>query len=213
MNAGTIETIWRYPVKSLAAESLAFAEVEADGIAGDRSAAMLVSSPEHARTGKPWRGKESNRLHLAPDLDAGLGVAKAAGVDVLLAAGERFFDLRPISLIFDTWIADVAALAGRDIDPQRYRPNLYAVADPAFTAREPALVGRTLAIGVVRLRVSDTIGHCVTTTYDVQTGESDPNILRVVAQQRANTVGIYCTVERTGTIATGDPIVLVEESG
>jgi uncharacterized protein YcbX len=212
MHAGTLATIWRYPVKSLAPESPLRIEVLADGLEGDRTTALLVLSPEHPRSGKPFRGKESNRMHLAHDLDAGIATAAQSGVAVLATSGERFFDARPISLIFDTWIADVAALAGRDIDPQRYRPNLYATAGPEFTLREPALVGRLLAIGDVRLRVTDPIHRCVTTSYDVATGEPDPNVLRVVAQQRDKTVGVYCVTERPGTIATGDTIALVDET-
>jgi len=211
MHAGSLTTIWRYPVKSLAPETLEQVEVLADGLAGDRTTALLVLTPENARTGKPFRGKESNRMHLAHDLDAGIATAARSGVAVMPASGERFFDARAISLVFDTWIADVAALAGREIDPQRYRPNLYASATPDFTLREPALVGRLLAIGDVRLRVLEPNLRCVTTTYDVATGEPDPTVHRVVAQQRANTVGVYCVAERTGTIAVGAPIALVDE--
>jgi uncharacterized protein YcbX len=211
MHAGSLTTIWRYPVKSLAPETLEQVEVLADGLAGDRTTALLVLTPENARTGKPFRGKESNRIHLAHDLDAGIATAARSGVAVMPASGERFFDARAISLVFDTWIADVAALAGRDIDPQRYRPNLYATAAPDFTLREPALVGRLLAIGDVRLRVLEPNVRCVTTTYDVANGEPDPTVHRVVAQQRANTVGVYCVAERTGSIAVGATIALVDE--
>jgi uncharacterized protein YcbX len=211
MHAGTLATIWRYPVKSLAPQSLEQVEVLEDGLDGDRTTALLVLSPEHPRTGKPFRGKESNRMHLAHDLDAGIAAAARSGVAVGPASGERFFDTRAISLVFDTWIADVAALAGRRIDPQRYRPNLYATAAPDFTLREAALVGRLLAIGNVRLRVLEPNLRCVTTTYDVTSGEPDPNVHRVVAQQRANVLGVYCAAERTGPIAVGTPITLVDE--
>jgi uncharacterized protein YcbX len=211
MQAGTLATIWRYPVKSLAPESLERVAILADGLEGDRTTALLVLTPDHPRTGKPFRGKESNRMHLARDLDAGVATAAQSGVAVLPANGERFFDARPISLVFDTWIADVAALAGREIDPQRYRANLYATAAPHFTTREAGLVGRLLAIGAVRLRVTEPIGRCVTTSYDVASGKPDANVLRVVAQQRENVVGVYCVTERPGTIATGDAIELVDE--
>jgi len=212
MHAGTLATIWRYPVKSLAPESLARVAVLEDGLEGDRTTALLVLTPDHPRAGKPFRGKESNRMHLARDLDTGIATAARGGAAVLPACGERFFDASPISLVFDTWIADVAALAGREIDAQRYRPNLYATAAPDFPFREPALVGRLLAIGDARLRVTQTIGRCVTTTYDVASGEPDPNVLRVVAQQRGNVVGVYCVAERIGEIAVGTAITLVDES-
>jgi len=51
-----------------------------------------------------------------------------------------------------------------------------------------------------------TIGRCVTTTYDIATGASDPAVLREVAQRRGNTVGVYCRVETPGNVANGDAI-------
>ena len=60
---GHVFRLWRYPTKSLRAEPLERAVVESDGVRGDRRRALVVSTPEHARTGRTYRGKEHNLLH------------------------------------------------------------------------------------------------------------------------------------------------------
>jgi len=207
MRIGTVAALWRYPIKSLGAEPLAQVDVLDDGIAGDRAAAVMIES-DHARMGKPLRGKESNRLHLVRGATEAAGVAAGLGIKVRLAEGGRHFDARPISLVFDTWIAEAEVLLGRKLDPLRYRPNIVAHAAEGFVLKESALVGRSITIGDVRLTVTEEIDRCVTTTYDVQTGESDMNVLRVVAQYRDNVMGVYCKVTRTGTIPVGAAINL-----
>lgn len=209
MRVGTIVDLWRYPVKSLAAEALADIAVEPSGFAGDRSAALIVAGTAHTRSGKPYRGKEHHLLHTVASIVAARNLGAAAGVDLEPVAGEHFFDAQPISLLFDSWLRDVEALVGRSLDPLRYRPNIFARATPDFIDREGAFVGARLDTGAVALRVVAIIKRCVTTTYDITTGASDPAILREVAQHRANTVGVYCTVERPGTLARGDSIVRV----
>ncbi|GAC1592760.1 MAG: MOSC domain-containing protein [Candidatus Velthaea sp.] len=207
MNIGMVAGLWRYPVKSLACEPLSAVEVLDDGFAGDRMAALMVATPDHARTGKPYRGKENNRLHTLATPDAAYDAALSAGVALDLVSGERYFDARPISLIFDVWLRDVESLAGRTLEPERYRPNIFAHAAPGFARREAELDGATLGIGNVVLTVVATIKRCITTSYDIATGESDPAVLAAVAQRRENTVGVYCSVTRTGAIARGDAIV------
>ncbi|HKE35801.1 MAG TPA: hypothetical protein VKB39_00115, partial [Candidatus Baltobacteraceae bacterium] len=87
-----------------------------------------------------------------------------------------------------------------------FRPNFFAVAAPEFSDDEPALVGRTLTAGGVTLRVRKPIERCVVPTYDLRGGPSDPRILRFVAQERENVMGIYCDVVTPGVVRIGDRI-------
>jgi uncharacterized protein YcbX len=207
MDLGTIAGLWRYPVKSLKAEPLTRARVLADGLEGDRTAALVVETPTHARTGKPYRGKESAHLHLTSDPETAASYAADAKVMVTLDRSEpRWFDARPVSVLFDLWVRDVEALVGEPLDPLRWRPNIYVRAEPEFTRREPALVGATLRAGTAVLRVVETIDRCVTPTYDVGTGEPLPLVLQAVATQRDNVVGVYCEVVTPGEIAVGDTV-------
>ncbi len=210
MRIGTVANLWRYPVKSLAAESLEVASVEAGGFAGDRSTALIVGGNDHARSGKPYRGKEHQLLHTLTTTAAARQLGLDAGVELQPVVGEHFFDAQPVSLLFDSWLQDVELLVGRTLEPLRYRPNIFAHALPLFTAREAAFVGSAIEIGAVSLRVVATIKRCVTTTYDLATGEPDPAVLREVARERANTVGVYCRVERSGAIMLGDTLVAVQ---
>ena len=208
MDVGTIANLWRYPVKSLKAEPLASAEVLADGLAGDRVAALRVETPSHARAGKPYRGKESPLLHLTADPETAASYAADAHVLVTLARDEpRWFDAYPVSLLLDLWVRDVEALVGERLDPLRWRPNLYVAAAAGFTKREADLVGVTLRVGSVVLIVVDTDKRCVTTTYDVATGASDPRVLGEVARRRENVVGVYCEVVVPGVVSVGDLLV------
>jgi uncharacterized protein YcbX len=204
MQIGTVAGLWRYPVKSLAAQSLTAVEIECDGLAGDRRAALIVRTAGHARSDKPWRGKEHHLLHTTATPQAACALAAQSGIAIEPISGERYFDAQPVSLIFDTWLHDVETLVGCSLDPQRYRPNIFALAAPRFSQREAALVGTAIEVGGARLRVVATIKRCVTTTYDVATGTSDPAILRAVATARDNVVGVYCGVERPGSVAHGD---------
>ncbi len=202
--------LWRYPVKSLKAEPLQRAEVLSDGLAGDRAAALLVDSPTNARAGKPFRGKESSRLHLTADPETAASYAADAKTLVSLTTEPgRWFDARPVSILLDLWVRDVEALVGEPLDPLRWRPNLYVEAAPDFTRREADLLDLTLRAGTVELRVVDTNKRCLTVTYDIATGASDPRVLGEVARNRENVVGIYCEVVTPGLVSVGDTLSIV----
>jgi hypothetical protein len=209
MDVGRIAALWRYPVKSLKAEALVRASVQADGLAGDRTAALVVETPTHARAGKPYRGKESSRLHLTSDPATAASYAADARVLVTLDRGRpRWFDAKPVSVLLDLWVRDVEALVGERLEPLRWRPNLFVETVPGFVTREGDLVGATLRAGGVTLAVVATIKRCVTPTYDVATGDALPLVLEAVATERGNVVGVYCDVVEAGDVRVGDSLAV-----
>ena len=203
---GIVVDLWRYPVKSLAAEALDVAHLDLGGFVGDRTDALFVTSSGHARTHKTYRGKENERLHTIGETRDAIALAGTRGVAIELRTGGPFFDLDPVSILFDTWLRDGERLVGRSLEPLRFRPNIFARAAHDFAAHEDDLVDRILAIGDVRLRVTQPIHRCVTPSYDPVTCESDPRVLEIIARERANTMGIYAHVVRAGSIRSNDPI-------
>jgi len=203
---GEIAAIWRYPVKSLAPQTLQSTAVELGGIPGDRAEALFVESA-HARQGKAYRGKENNHLHLTHVTDDAVRLASERNVSVRVAnEQEHYFDLGEISIIFDTWLDQASSLVGYELEPLRFRPNFFARALVDFPGAESSFTGMALRIGDCVLEVFRPIGRCATPTYDLRTGEPDPDILRQIAQKRNNEMGIYCSVVRPGTITVGDVI-------
>ncbi len=204
-----LDAIWRFPVKSLAPEPLGTIAVGPDGLPGDRAGALYVTS-EHARRGKTYRGKENDRLHLTHDLAQAARYAAESEVRVAYRAAEggHAFDAAPVSLVLDRWIDEVSARVGTALHPLRWRPNFYVRAEPECAYAEPDLVGAVLELGDVVLRVRSTIGRCVTTTYDVETGEHTAEVLDFVSRERNNVMGVYCDVELAGTVRVGDSLRL-----
>jgi uncharacterized protein YcbX len=206
---GSITHLWRYPVKSLAAVELDCAEVDANGVAGDRHAALFLETRGLARSGKTYRGKEDERLHLVAQSDRAVALAAERGARIAARTGDGpYFDDGVFSLIVDRWLQAAEAHVGYALEPLRYRPNAFVRAADGFALDEPALVGRTLAAGSARLLVTAPIHRCVTTTYDLATGASDPNVLRAVARYRDNVMGIYCAVIVPGSLRPGDAVVI-----
>lgn len=207
---GTVVSLRTYPIKALAPHDHASVDVQTTGLTGDRERALFVESTEHRRFGKTLRGKENSLLHTASDLAAGMTIAERGGASVTASEPARYFDAAPVSLLFDTWLQDCERLAGVPIEAERFRSNIVIRSEPGFTYAEAALIGTTIAIADVRLKVVDTITRCVTPAYDLLTGETDAAILRAIANDRGNVVGIYAEVITPGTIALGDALVLSE---
>ncbi|HEY5339721.1 MAG TPA: MOSC domain-containing protein [Candidatus Aquilonibacter sp.] len=209
MQLGRVAAIYRYPVKSLRAASLEQVEIAADGLPGDRARALSVRDG-HARAGKTYRGKEHDRLHLADDVDEAVEMAARRGVAVVVRDdAPHFFDAAPVSLIVDRWLDGLRAELGYHVQIERFRPNIVVAAHPSFAAGEVEILGATIRLGGAVLHVREPIGRCVTTTYDPHGGEPDPRILRYVARERDNVMGVYCDVLEPGLARRGDTVRLV----
>jgi uncharacterized protein YcbX len=208
VDLGRLAAIWRYPVKSLAAEGLTETRIERDGIPGDRVSALFAGDG-HFRAGKTYEGIHDDRLHVFRRAEEAVAHAAGRGVQVQERTGDGPYHFAlPISLIFDRWIAEVESATGLSLDPRRWRPNLYARAGASFELSEQDFIGKSVTVGNVELRAVKTIKRCVVTTYDVHGGPSSPEVLDYVANERANVMGVYCEVLTPGDAAIGDAVSL-----
>jgi MOSC domain-containing protein len=73
---------------------------------------------------------------------------------------------------------------------------------------EDAWVGRVLRIGGLRMRVDQRDKRCVMVTIDPVTLHRNPAVLRAIARERGNQLGVYGSAVQPGRVAVGDPVEL-----
>ena len=227
---GRVVGLWRYPVKSLAAEPLSEVDVSWHGLAGDRRWAFVRDGVP--QSGFPWltlreRGNMSHYLPsfvdpTQPDRSSTI-VRTPAGVvydvtDPALATelcpeGARVikqnrgvFDTFPLSLVTTQTIARLGEMVGAPLDVQRFRPNLLVEATDEAPFQEDDWVGCILRIGNMEMRVDKRDGRCVVITIDPRTTERNPAILRTVARNRQGCLGVYGSTVTPGRVAAGDVV-------
>jgi hypothetical protein len=227
---GRVAGLWRYPVKSMAAEALDSAEVSWHGLAGDRRWAFIRDG--QVRSGFPWltirerpemaryrpRFAEPDRPNASLTLVRTPAGSEADVADPALAAelgpGVRVikqdrgvFDTMPLSLLTTQALAGLGRLAGTGLAAGRFRPNLL-VDVPGCEFPEDAWVGRVLRVGGLRMRVDKRDQRCVIVTIDPVTLRRDPAILRAIARERGARFGVYGSTVEPGQVAVGDPVEL-----
>jgi uncharacterized protein YcbX len=214
----------------MAAEELDGAEVSWHGLAGDRRWAFVRDG--QVRSGFPWltirerpemaryrplyteraRPNASATLVRTPsggELDvADPALAAELGPGVRVIKQDRgVFDTMPLSLLTTQTLAGLGRLTGTRLAAGRFRPNLLVdAAGPDFA--EDAWVGRVLRIGGLRMRVDLRDQRCVMVTIDPVTLDRNPAILRAIARERDNRLGVYGSTVEPGRVAVGDPVEL-----
>ena len=127
---------------------------------------------------------------------------------VLSGADHSFSDVakKVVSIINLASVAAVENAAGAQVDPLRFRGNLYVAGWPAW--REFDLLGQVLTIGdTAQLKVIKRIQRCAATDVDPDTGIRDMSIPRTLMESFDHTdCGVYAEVTAAGNIAVGDPV-------
>jgi len=227
---GRVVGLWRYPVKSMAAEPLAEVDVSWHGFAGDRRWAFIRDGV--TQSGFPWltlREREDMSRYSPSFVDPAqpdqspVIVRTPSGViydvmDAALAAelyprGARvikqnrgIFDTFPLSIITTQTIAGLGELVGASLDVQRFRPNiLVETADPV-PFLEDHWVGCVLRVGGMSVRVDKRDGRCAVITIDPLTTDRNPAILRAVTRDRGGCLGVYGSTVQPGRVAMNDPV-------
>jgi uncharacterized protein YcbX len=126
---------------------------------------------------------------------------------ILSSQGHSFSDVarKVVSIINLGSVAAIEGLVGQPVHPLRFRANLYVRGWPAW--HEFDLLGQTLAIGDVRMKVVKRIVRCAAVNVDPETAARDLSIPQALMQRLGHAdCGIYAEVIAGGIVATGDDV-------
>jgi uncharacterized protein YcbX len=151
---------------------------------------------------------------IAAFFDAFLGGVVPGPLHVVEAPGHAFADARPkpnastdkyVSLINLASIRDLEGKIGREVDPLRFRANVYFDGVPAWT--EQNWMERGIDIAGARLRVIAPITRCAATEVNPRTAERDIKMVAELMRHYGhNLMGIYAEVGGGGAIAIDDKL-------
>lgn len=236
MATGTVSSLHRWPVKSLAGEPIPATALDRRGFAGDRAHALFDShkgaprrltirqAPGMLHWSAAYDGRAVALNHLPPPhLTAPDGRSYAWDDPALPAALSddlgRPVELRrdpalmpdlPDSILITTEasLGAVGAALSRPLDLRRFRPNVHVAFDaPAFA--EESWQGRRLRVGEAELELLHPCERCVIPTRDPDTAAKDAGIIRWLARERGNLFGINGRAVAAARISVGDPVELI----
>ncbi len=234
---GHVESIFRYPVKSMGGERLEVAELGWHGLEGDR---RLAFRRMEDRSGFPWlsASKLPELILFAPhrredgapgdlpthvrtpdgeempvfgeELAAEVGRRHGAPVQ-MMQLKHGIFDEASLSVIASDTVSEIGRLAGRTLDVRRFRPNVVVRLLRPVPFQEDEWVGGVLSFGegddAPAIAVTMRDVRCSMVYLDPDSASSAPEVLKAVVREHQNTAGIYGTVTRIGRLAVGQPIL------
>jgi uncharacterized protein len=229
---GRVVGLWRYPVKSMAAEALSASDVSWHGFVGDRRWAFIRNGV--VKSGFPWltlrecaemsryrpsfvdpaQPDQSSTVVRTPSgsvfdvADSALGAELCPDGVRVIKQNRGIFDTFPLSLITTQTIDRLGGMIGAPLDVQRFRPNILVEATDEAPFPEDGWVGCVLRIGGMRMRVDKRDGRCAVITIDPATTERNPAILRTVAREREGCLGVYGSTVEPGRIAVNDTVLI-----
>ena len=124
---------------------------------------------------------------------------------VLEAPGHSFSDTAApvLSLINLATVRAIGDALGAEVNPRRFRGNLYVEGLPAWS--EFDWVGKRLRIGTIEFTVAKRIDRCAATNVNPVTAARDMTIPKSLLQAFGHAdCGVYLRVETGGTLSVGD---------
>ena len=164
-----------------------------------------ASATYDLRTGKgrdrlaAWAGEVAGSIRPGPYF-----VADAPGVSMTDVEEECPSVMSMASL------RDLSRTVGADLDPRRFRGNLWIDGDRLEPWAELGWEGRTLRIGAARLTVTEPIDRCLATAANPETGARSDNPLPALKAMGggAPLFGVLAHVREGGPVAVGDAVTL-----
>lgn len=235
---GQIEAIFRYPVKSMAGESLETANLGWHGLEGDRRVAFRRID---GRSGMPWltASKLPELLRFTPlcreggaqgelpthirtpdgeempvfEEDLAQDVGRRHGAPVqMMQLRHGIFDDACISVIASDTVREIGRLAGRSLDVRRFRPNIVLRLLESAAFQEDRWLGGVLTFGegdnAPEVAVTMRDERCSMVNLDPDSAAPAPEVMKAIVRANQNHAGIYGAVTRIGRLAVGQTVFL-----
>ena len=234
---GTVEGIFRYPVKSMRGEPLQSAALGWHGLEGDR---RLAFRRVDARGGFPWlsagrlpelvcftpvrhdEAPDSLPTHVRTPQGEELPLlGEALAAEVQLRHGSPvemthlkhgIFDEASVSLLASATVRELGLLATTSADARRFRPNVLVRATREIPFAEDEWVGGVLSFGDAEdaacVAVTMRDLRCAMVNLDPDTAARSPEVMRACRRANDSHAGVYATVTKTGRIEVGQTIYL-----
>jgi hypothetical protein len=211
-----VSEIWHYPVKSLKGEQITETEITPIGIPHDRqivvirtlNGRMLTSRTRPKLLGLQGSldtdGTPTINGHRWNSAEALQLVHETVGEPITLEEIEppKAFDILPLLVATD------GAAGYLNIDHRRLRPNIYLADVPELEERK--WQRRILGISDVRINMVKLRERCVMTTFDPDTQEQDPSVLRRIVHELDGSMALDSSVLASGIIHVGDAAEVLE---
>jgi uncharacterized protein YcbX len=231
---GRVDSLWRYPVKSMRGEQLTETFLAPGGVAGDRlyafrysrarkefpyltareQPAMLQYQP-HCKPGSPTlfvNSPQGEHLSITDTrLISLLSESIPAGESVgLMQSDHAMADCHAVSIFSIQTARQLGEELHTHIDLRRFRANIYVDLFSKVGFGEDEFVGHSLLIGSTAVvKVIELDQRCKIITLDPFTSVQDPNVIKQVARAHDGAAGIYGEVLVEGTVRCGDAIALL----
>ena len=221
MARGTVLSLHRFPVKSMAGERVDELSVGEHGAEGDRRHAVWL------RGGRKLTARVAPRmLAWRASLNGGLTVTapdgREFGWDKELERAVGEYLERDVALVQDPHgLGDVSGLhitveASRrrleeelamPVDVRRFRPNIHVELDCEPYA-ESAWEGRRLRVGDAEIEIVRATDRCAITIHDPDSLEQSPDVLRTINDRHGSFFGVWAEARAAVRIRAGDPVEL-----
>lgn len=228
---GSVQSLWRYPVKSMVGEQCNSLAINHRGVEGDRLYAIQDTK------GKFGSGKNTRRFRRidgllsyksfyqnnlpviefpdcrvmngnTPEINSVL--SKTLGQPVTLAKEQKIshHDDSPIHILTTAslkWLKK--ALPNSEIDETRFRPNLLlnVVGD---TLVEHQWKGKKIRVGEVTLKITKLAERCIMTSCSQKNLPEDLQIFRHIINESNLMFGVYAKVITGGVVNIRDEVTI-----
>lgn len=228
---GKILELNLYPVKSMQGISVKEADCYWYGLNGDRKYAFVQ---ENKHSGFPWltareypelllyktsfNNPESSlsseiqirtpkkQTRALDSVELRHELENESGLDLyLLNLNRGTFDCMPLSIMTTLTLGKLELLLGSSFDKSRFRFNILIESN----TNDSRLLGNSLGLGnEVSVRLDYLTKRCVMINLDPETAQTNPSVLKAVAQSMNACAGIYASIESIGKLCVGDTVRL-----
>ncbi len=171
----------------------------------DQASNQLTLSREGKQVAAADLSTPAGRTVIEQFFAAYLGDEVRGTPKVVSADGHSFSDvaMKCLSVINLNSVRDLGRIANAEIDPLRFRANVYVDGLPAWAERN--WVGKSARLGGANVRFVQETTRCAATNVNPMSGERDMHIPKLLQKtyDHAN-IGLYAEVTDAGSVSVGD---------